>query len=236
MSMSSQFPLPTAQRTEARPAAPEDRSLAEERWNALTHGFGLALSLVGSFYLMWIVTRQGDPFRIVGCGLFSFSLVAVYAASTMSHVAQSFHWKRLYRILDQAFIYVLIVATYTPFSLAFLRTPAWFAFLALLWGLALVGFVSKLRAHRLYGVSVSLYVALGWLPIVSAPTLMALVPRAALGWMLLGGVFYTSGTLFLVNDRKSIYMHALWHLFVIAGSVTHFFAILIFVASPATAP
>lgn len=207
------------------------RSQDEELVNTITHGFGLVLSIAGAFVLVAWALVQGDAWRIAGCLVYAAILVATYAASTLSHSSSRPSQKQMFRILDQAFIYLLIVATYTPFALAYLRTTWWLLFLSLMWTVALFGFFSKLLyAYRVEAVSVWTYVVLGWMPIISGPPLLRLVPAAALWWMLIGGVFYTVGTAFLIYDEKVFHFHAVWHLFVIAGSACHFVAILFFVA------
>jgi hemolysin III len=186
---------------------------------------------VGAFALAFRVRREGVAWLMLGCMVYVPSLIAVYAMSTLSHVCTAANLKRIFRMLDQGFIYVLIVGTYTPFSLAFLRTPPWWTFLAVMWTIAMFGFLSKiLLAHRIDGVSIWIYVALGWMPVVAAFSLVGVVPEAGLWWMLIGGLCYTSGTVFLMFDNYVRHFHALWHIFVIAGSTCHFFVILNFVA------
>jgi len=202
------------------------RPAAGERLNTLTHALGLALSLVGSAFLMTHVVTQSDIWRTLGCGVYAFALVGVYFNSTLSHSATIPRVKRMFRRLDQAFIYLLIVGSYTPFALTYLGSGFWLGFLGFLWVIALVGFVSKVvLAHRVDAVAIWIYLALGWLPIISAPTLLERVPAEGLWWLLAGGVCYTVGTLFLMNDERVVHFHAVWHLFVIAGSVCHFCAI-----------
>lgn len=209
----------------------ELRSIAEETANMITHGLGFLLSLVAAVVLMTTVVLHGDTWRIVGCGLYATSLVLVYLMSTLSHSFTQAHRRRFYRILDQGCIYLLIVGTYTPFALAYLRTVPWLAFLGLMWAIALTGFFSKvLYAHRVEKVSIIACLVLGWMPVISAPTLMGLADPTGLWWMLFGGLCYTVGTVFLVLDYLRIYFHAVWHLFVIAGSTWHFLAILVYVA------
>ncbi len=203
----------------------------EEAANSITHGLGFVLSIVGTIAMAISVLREGDAWRVLGCMVYALSLVAVYAMSTLSHVCSAPNRKRFFRILDQGFIYLLIVGTYTPFSLAFLRTGRWWLFLAVMWTIAMFGFLSKiLLAHRIDGVSVWIYVVLGWMPLVSVTSLSGRVPAAGLWWMLIGGLCYTVGTVFLIFDNRVRHFHALWHLFVIAGSACHFFVILLFVA------
>jgi hemolysin III len=203
----------------------------EEVANTITHGLGFLLSVLGAIVLAIWVLREGDAWRLLGCMIYAPSLVTVYAMSTLSHSCSTPNLKRFFQMLDQGFIYVLITATYTPFSLAFLRTSPWWLFLAVMWTIALLGFLSKiLLAHRVDAVSIWSYVVLGWMPVLAAPSLVGLVPEAGLWWMLIGGLCYTVGTFPLILGNRVRHFHALWHLFVIAGSVCHFFVILIFVA------
>lgn len=200
---------------------------SDETLNILTHGLGFVLSIPAAVGLGAAALSQTDPWRTAGCMAFGVSLVALYGASMMSHIYATHEGRSIFRSLDQGCIYLLIVGTYTPFSLAHLRTPVWWLFLSALWLLAWLGFASKVFfAHRLEAVSIWIYVALGWAPIVAAPSLMGLLPPAALGWLLVGGLWYTAGTVFLVYDLKAHWFHAIWHLFVIAGSASHYYAIL----------
>jgi hemolysin III len=204
----------------------------EEAANTLTHGLGFLLSLVGAAVMLYLVLREGDAWRILGCTIYASSLIAVYLMSTLSHVCLAPARRHFFRTLDQAFIYVLIVGTYTPFSLAYLRSGPWWLFLALMWSIAIFGFLSKvLHAHRVDAVATWIYIALGWMSAASAPTMLSHVPTTALWWMLVGGLCYTAGTIFLAFDTHIRHFHAVWHLFVIAGSACHYFVILIYVAS-----
>jgi hemolysin III len=197
--------------------------------NALTHGIGLLLSVAGAVVLLDRAVLIGDTWRVVGCAIFVATLMSVYAASTLSHGLTHPNAKRWFRILDQGFIFLLIVGTYTPFALTCLRTGGWLLFLGLLWTLAFAGFVSKVVfAHRIDSVSVWACLVLGWLPSFSIPTLLHMLPFATFWWMLAGGLSYSFGTLFLVSDQRHPYFHAIWHLFVISGSVCHFLAIMFF--------
>jgi len=210
---------------------PHSRSLSEEFVNSVTHGIGLILSLAGSSILLSRVLAHPDPWRLVGCGIFATALVSVYTASTLSHAVPRLAWRRAFRILDQGCIYLLIVGTYTPFALEYLRFGWWWLFLSLMWTAALVGLLSKLLfLHRIDAVTIWSYVSLGWLPIIPARVYLDLVPRGALTWILVGGLCYTAGTVFLVLDHRRFHFHAIWHLFVIAGSACHFYAVFLFVA------
>jgi len=157
--------------------------------------------------------------------------VAVYAASTLSHAVARPAWRQAFRILDQGCIYLLIVGTYTPFALEYLRFGWWWPFLLLMWTAALVGFLSKLLfLHRIDAATIWSYLLLGWLPIIPAWAYLNLVPLGALAWILVGGLCYTAGTAFLVLDHRPYQFHAIWHLFVIAGSVCHYIGVFLFVA------
>jgi hemolysin III len=198
----------------------------EEFINTLTHGFGLVLAVLGGLAMIWSVLRHGDFWHITGCGIFAVSLIAVYAASTLSHSATSVEWKSLFRRLDQGCIYFLIVATYTPFGLAYLRTDGGWMLLGGLWTAAIVGFFSKVvLAHRVHDISMWTYIVLGWLPLIAVPMLRQTVPVDSTMWMLVGGACYLFGTFFLFFDTRVRHFHAVWHLLVIAGSLCHFLGI-----------
>ena len=206
-------------------------SKAEELVNTLTHAIGLVLSIGGAITLIIYASSRGDAWRAAGCTVYAAALVAVYTTSTLSHIDLGPRLKRLFRTLDQGFIYLLISGTYTPFALAYLRTGGWWLLLGFMWAVALFGFFSKiLFAHRVQAVPIWPYVFLGWVPIIAIRPLLEVVPAAGLCWMLVGGLCYTVGTVFLISDKRQYYFHAIWHVFVLAGSAFHFFAILFFVA------
>lgn len=210
------------------------RSDAYEFVNALTHGAGLALSIVGALVMGGMVLSTGDPWRIAGCGVFVGAMMAVYTASTLSHSGFAARWRSFFRRLDQGTIYLLVVGTYTPFGLAFLRNGAGWFLLVVLWIGAIVGFASKvLFAHRLDSGLIWTYVTLGVLPTITIPWLWNTIPAGTGPWMFLGGAFYLAGTYFLINDHRVKPFHAIWHLLVIAGTACHFLGILSAVASAA---
>jgi hemolysin III len=211
------------------------RSANDELVNALTHAIGLVLAVIGALVMASGLVALDARLR-AGCAVYLASLIAVYTMSTLSHSASSPRWKSLFRRLDQGFIYLLIVATYTPLSLYYLRGSFWLAVLVAMWAAALFGFFAKVFfAHRVEAVSVVSYLALGWMPALAVPELLRTVPTPALWTMFLGGVCYTVGTLFLTYDERVRHFHAAWHLCVIAGSACHFVGILVFVVGGAGA-
>jgi hemolysin III len=204
-----------------------------ERANIVTHGIASMLSTIGAVVLIRQASATGDPWRIAGCAVFATALIMVYAASTLSHAFVQPDLRRFFRMLDQGTIYIFIVGTYTPFALTYLRTPAWWAFLALMWGIALHGLFSKLwQAHRVDAVLLGPYLLLGWMPVVPFFFLVSTLPLASTAWVLAGGLCYTFGTIFFALDNKRFHCHAIWHSFVMAGSLCHFWAIYSLVASP----
>ena len=205
-------------------------SSSEELVNSITHGIGLILSVLGAV-VMAVALERGDVWRVTGCGVYLASLVTVYAMSTMLHSCQTPRWKSFFRALDQGSIYLLVAATYTPFSLAYLRTSAWWILLAVIWGVALHGFLAKvLFAHRVESPAIWPCVLIGGIPFISTPTLLGVISIDALWWMLVGVVCYAVGLVFFVNDERIRHFHAVWHAFVIAGSMCHFMGIYMFVA------
>jgi hemolysin III len=203
---------------------------SEELANRVTHGLGLVLSIGGAL-IMAAVLGLGDEWRAAGCSVYMACLIVLYAMSTLSHTFQSPRLRSLFRSLDQGSIYLLIAATYTPFSLAYLRSTVWWILLGVVWVVALYGFASKvLFAYRVENVSMWPCIVLGGIPFVSIPTLLNLVSIGALWWMMIGVGCYTTGLVFWLNDRRVRHFHAIWHVLVIAGSACHFIGILMFVA------
>ncbi|HVX10350.1 MAG TPA: hemolysin III family protein [Pirellulales bacterium] len=207
-------------------AAPSARSREEEKINTLTHALGAALSVVGFELLLARATHLGDSWQLVGCAVYASSLVAVYAASTLSHSFQRPRLRRFFRILDQAFIFLLIAGTFTPISLTYLRGGPWWFLFGLMWAIAMFGFVSKtIFAHQIESVSTALHITMGWLPVLALKPMLTLLPGGLIWSMLYGGLCYTGGTFFLMRDHRVRHFHAIWHLLVIAGSAFHYWGI-----------
>jgi hemolysin III len=216
--------------TEPAAKAPEARvkarySVAEEIAHAITHGVGLLLSIAALVVLVVFATLRGDAWHIVSCSIYGSTLVVLYAASTFYHALPSPKAKSVFRILDHAAIYLLIAGTYTPFTLVNLRGPWGWALFGVVWGLALFGVVLEATAkQRVRILSLVLYLGLGWLVAIAVKPLLAAVATGGLLLLLAGGLSYTGGVVFYVW-RRLPYHHAIWHVFVMAGSTFHFFAV-----------
>lgn len=208
------------------------RPVIEERWNAATHGFGTVLSLLGMVWIAHRLTAGTTAVSLsggIGCIVYAITLLAMFAMSTLSHSFDDEEKMMRFRSLDQACIYLLIVGTYTPFSIEFWNHSLANLLLATMWLIAICGFVVKaFLAHRVNQVSITGYLLLGWLPIVGLPLENSQPPESML-WILAGGIIYSLGTIFLVNDQRVWWFHMAWHLSVIAASAIHFAAVAKFI-------
>ena len=204
-------------------------STAEEIANSITHGVGLLLAMAGLATLVAFAVLRGTAWHIVGCSIFGATLVLSYLTSTLYHSIPSVRAKSILRIFDHCAIFLLIAGTYTPLMLVNLRGPWGWSILGVVWGIATLGIVFKVTMLRKWTVvSVVLYVAMGWVVVVATKPLLSAVAPAGLLLLLLGGLAYTGGVIFY-GLRRMPYHHAVWHLFVLAGSVLHFFAVLFYV-------
>lgn len=202
----------------------EHRSL-EELANALTHGVGLVLSVAGFAVLLVLAVLRGTAWHVVACSIYGVTLVCLYAASTFYHAVVSSRLKRLLRILDHSAIYLLIAGTYTPFLLIDLRGAWGWSLFGVIWGLAFAGILFKFWfVDRFHSLSTAVYVAMGWLVLVAAKPVIEHVPAGVLLLLLTGGLLYSVGVVFYLWSRP--YSHVVWHLFVLGGSVCHYFAVL----------
>jgi len=203
--------------------------LKEETINALTHGLGALLSLAGLAVLVTMAALHGDAWHIVSCSIYGATLVLLFSSSTLYHSFRSQRVKYVFRIIDHASIYLLIAGTYTPFVLVNLRGRWGWSLFGVIWGLALAGIVFQVFfVDRFRLAQTLIYLAMGWLVVVAVKPLFTYVPRPGLLWLLAGGLCYTVGALFYLW-KKLPYHHAVWHLFVLGGSVCHYFAILFYV-------
>ena len=200
-------------------------SIREEIASALTHGLGAVAALAGSAVLITLAAIYGDGWQLFSSIVFGVALLLLYTASTLYHAIQHPVAKGRLKVFDHCAIYLLIAGTYTPFMLIGLRGPWGWSMFTAIWILALAGVVFKLFfTGRFKALSTGIYIAMGWLIVVAIKPMLAAIDMWTLGWLLAGGLSYTLGTYFY--HRESVrYSHAIWHLFVIGGSVCHFVAV-----------
>ncbi|QWP76584.1 hemolysin III family protein [Lysobacter sp. K5869] len=212
--------------TAAHAPAHGDHSIREEIANALTHGLGATAALAGGSVMITLAALYGDGWQLGSAIVFGISLLLLYIASTLYHAIQHPVAKGRLKVFDHCAIYLLIAGTYTPFTLIGLRGPWGWGLFAAIWGLAAAGIVFKLfYTGRFKLLSTAIYIAMGWLVMVAIKPLLDALDGWTLGWLLAGGVCYTLGTVFY--HRPSLkYSHAIWHLFVVAGSVCHYISVL----------
>jgi hemolysin III len=201
----------------------------EETVNALTHGLGAVLGAGGLAVLVVMAALRGTAWHVVSCSIYGATLVLLFTSSTLYHSFRGGRVKHAFRIVDHASIYLLIAGTYTPFLLVNLRGHWGWSLFGVVWGLALAGIVFQVFfVHRFRLAQTLIYLAMGWMVVVAAKPLLSLVPAPGLLWLLAGGLFYTLGAVFYLWKNLPFH-HGIWHLFVLAGSVCHYFAILFYV-------
>lgn len=208
--------------------APQCIETPGERWaNAITHGVGAGLAVAALTLLITYASRHRDPRLIVTVTIYGCSLLLLYIASTCFHLCTGPRARHWFKVLDHSAIYFLIAGTYTPFLLMMLRGPWGWSLFGVVWGLALIGSILKLFfVHEYEGISTAIYLLMGWLGMIALKPFLATVPGAALIWVAAGGIAYTAGVVFFVWEKLK-FNHAIWHLFVLAGSACHFFAVLV---------
>ncbi len=201
---------------------------AEEWANSITHGIGAVLSVVGLPILIVIAVARGEMSLLVGSSIFGGTLIFMYAASTLYHSFRKPSLKRVLRIVDHIAIYLLIAGTYTPFVLLYFDDGWAWTLLCLEWGIALAGTVFKLFFTGRYGVaSTIVYIVMGWLAVGVFKPLLMVAPFGCIALMAGGGLFYTVGIVFYAWERLP-YNHAIWHLFVLGGSLCHYLALALY--------
>ena len=205
-------------------------TLGEEIIHSITHGIGAGLSIAGLTLLIVKAVLYGDVNQIVSFSIYGATLVILYLASTLYHSFQYPRVKRIFKVIDHASIYLLIAGTYTPFLLVGLQGAWSWTLLVIIWGLALLGVSFKtLFVHRFQKLSLLAYILMGWLSVVMLKELAVNIPIGGLIWLAVGGVVYTVGVIFYVL-QKIPYMHVVWHVFVLGGSICHYFAVLLYLA------
>ncbi|MDR2871723.1 MAG: hemolysin III family protein [Xanthomonadaceae bacterium] len=208
------------------PAIPSDiNKIREEIANALTHGLGAVASVAAGAVLITLTAVWGDGWQLASAIVFGTALLLLYTASTLYHAIRHPVAKGRLKVFDHCAIYLLIAGTYTPFTLIGLRGPWGWGLFGAIWGLAFAGVIFKLFfTGRFARLSTGIYIGMGWLVIVAIKPMLQSLDAWTLGWLLAGGIFYTLGTYFY--HRESVrYSHAIWHMFVIGGSVCHFVSV-----------
>ena len=200
-----------------------------ERFNSISHLVGAALALIGMVLLVGYASEQGDPWKIASFSIYGVSLFLLYSLSTLYHSLRG-RAKKIFQKLDHVAIYLLIAGTYTPFTLVTLRgTWGWTLFL-IIWGLAILGiFIDSRHKDGSRAIQMVIYLLMGWLVLIAMEPLVQALPTGALVLLVLGGVFYTSGIVFYVTDGRVKHAHGSWHLFVLAGSSSHYLTILFYI-------
>ncbi len=205
------------------------QSAAEELANSISHGLGCVLALASAPVLIVVTARQGSTASIVGASVFAATMVLLYLSSTLYHAASPARpgIKRALARVDHGAIYLFIAGSYTPFALGVLEGPWGWTLFGLVWGMAAVGLALK-AFDRLANpwLSTGLYLAMGWLVVIAAGTLIERMPAAGLAWLVAGGLAYTAGVAFYLTDARIRFGHFIWHLFVMAGTACHFVAVL----------
>ena len=220
--------------TQAADCMPETNSAkkytrGEEIVNSVTHGIGTVLSITGLVILVVMASLGGDAMRIVSFSIYGSTLILLYLASTLYHSCSGARLKKILRVIDHSNIFLLIAGTYTPFMLVSVRGGWGWSIFGIIWGLALAGIILNIfffgKARKL---SLAAYVLMGWLCLIALRKMLAAIAPAGMVWLAAGGLFYTIGVVFYV--WKSLkFNHAVWHVFVLSGSLCHFFSILFYV-------
>lgn len=197
----------------------------EELLNSLSHGVGAGLSIAGMVVLIVLAADMGDPWKVVSFSIFGASLTLLYLSSTLYHGFRQPALKRAFKMLDHCAIYLLIAGSYTPFLLVNMRGATGWTLFGVVWGLALTGIALKIiYGHRLKMLRVGIYLGMGWLILVASADLAASLNDMAMKLLVAGGIVYTLGVIFYLGERIP-FNHAIWHLFVVGGSVCHFYAV-----------
>ena len=209
--------------------SPKPYSFAEEIANSITHGVGFMMAVAMLSVLVVFSALRGTVWHVVSCSVYGATLVLLYAASTLYHSLPWPRVKAVLKVIDHAAIYLLIAGTYTPFLLGPMRGRWGWSLFGVIWGLALAGIAFKiLFTGRFKLVSTLIYVGMGWIAVIAIQPLWRTVSAGGLAWLLAGGVLYTGGTVFYLQ-RRIPFNHAIWHAFVLAGSLCHFVSVMFFV-------
>ena len=200
-----------------------------ERLNAWTHLIGAMLALLGTVWLLVLAVASGDGWKVLSISIYGATLVVLYSVSTVYHSVRG-RAKRILQKMDHLSIYLLIAGSYTPFCLVTLRGPWGWTLVGIVWTLAVVGMLQEIKSRSEARVlSLVIYAVMGWIVLVAVVPLMTALGSAGFAWLAAGGALYTIGIIFFVFDERFRHWHGIWHLFVMAGSLLHFVAILFYV-------
>ncbi|MFM0321713.1 PAQR family membrane homeostasis protein TrhA [Caballeronia glebae] len=204
---------------------------AGERFNSISHLVGALLSVAGLAALVTMGALDGDAYKVVSFAVYGAMLCVLYIISTLYHWARTPRVKAILQKCDHSAIYLLIAGSYTPYTLVTLRGPWGWSLFGVSWGLATLGITQELTlGRRTRSVSMVLYVLMGWLALVAVHPLVKALPPAGTAWLVAGGVIYSAGIYFFINDERIRHGHGIWHLFVLAGSLCQFVSVARYVA------
>lgn len=214
--------------------SPPIYSLNEEIANSTTHGLGALLSIAALVLLIVFSSLNGNSWHIVSCTIFGSSMILLYTASMLYHLVTTPKMKKLFRTLDHSSIFLLIAGTYTPFTLVSLRGGLGWTIFGLVWSIAIVGVILKTITNpKTEKLSLALYLGMGWLIIIAIKPILQNVEPGGIVLLVAGGLCYSFGVIFYIW-RSLIFNHAIWHLFVLAGTTLHFFSVFFYVIPPAS--
>jgi len=202
-----------------------------ERFNSITHLVGAVAAMIGIAILVALAARQGEQWQVLSFSVYGASLIALYSISVLYHSFRG-KLKAFFRKLDHYAIYTLIAGTYTPYTLITLRGAWGWTLFGVIWALAVIGIILEALPKRIDSpriLSLVIYLAMGWLCIIAIVPLLEKLPRNGFILLLLGGILYSAGVVFYIYDKKIRHFHGIWHLFVLGGSVSQFFSILLYV-------
>ena len=204
-----------------------EQSRGEEIANSVSHGIALVAALAGTPFLIFHATNHGDTGFVLGVYLFSATMIILYLSSTLYHALPNGEAKRIFRVFEHCAIFLLIAGSYAPFTLGILRGIWGWTLLGMVWFLALTGVAMEVFGKKISPMrSTGLYLLMGWLAVIAIDPLFAKVPAAGMLLLFAGGLSYTAGVVFFATDSRLRYGHLIWHLFVIAGTTCHYFAVL----------
>lgn len=207
-------------------------TLGEEIFNSVTHGVGSLLSIAGTVVLIVFSAINSDAFAVVSSAVYGASLIILYTMSTLYHSITNEKAKKFFRIMDHNTIFFLIAGTYTPYTLAVLRSPLGWVLFGVVWGAAAIGIVlNSIDLEKFSKISVVCYIAMGWVIIIAVKPLMNSMPFISFALLVAGGIFYTIGVIFYAI-KKVKYCHSVWHIFTVIGSALHYFSVFTAIAIP----